>query len=544
MDVGRPRAVEGRLPQGSNGAPSSRTPSSQASSSGRASSPRSASTPSGSDGATSTRPTPSASAARARSSGSCAAGENTLLGSGEVEVPDPARVRAQARRDGAAGERGDEGLGPQVLVDVDAARRAQYPNLYRVSRQLTASGRSRLATVPDLDVDVLLIGGGIASATAAATCARRASTAPCCSSAASSTLPYHRPPASKEYLRGDAQADEMLVHPAGWSRSTPSTRARARACRARPRRAVATLSTKETVRYDRALVATGFNVRRLWVEGAEQERIHYLRALGNADAIRSGVAGAEHVVCVGGSYIASEVAASLTAAGARVTMVMLEDHPLERGFGATAGRYFRGVLEAHGVEVLGGEELAAFEGGEQLERVRLASGRTLDAQAAVVGVGALPDVMLARKAGLDDRRAGRRALRPGPAQLGRAHLGRRRHLRVPVARPRAADAHRARGGRRRPGRHGGAQHPGADAPHTEVPYFFSDLADWASLEYVGPALEWDAEEVDGSVETGEFAIAYREDGGVRGYAQRRRRGRPRSRAKAEIAEGVRRGRCR
>ena len=65
-----------------------------------------------------------------------------------------------------------------------------------------------------------------------------------------------------------------------------------------------------------------------------------------------------------------------------------------------------------------------------------------------------------------------------------------------------------------------------------MPYFFSDLADWASLEYVGPALSWDDEELEGSIDDGAFAIWYREGGRVRGDAERRRRGRPRPRARA------------
>jgi 3-phenylpropionate/trans-cinnamate dioxygenase ferredoxin reductase subunit len=372
--------------------------------------------------------------------------------------------------------------------------------------------------VPDLDVDVLLIGGGIASATAAATLREEGFGGSVLLVGREPTLPYHRPPASKEYLRGDTDADATLVHPAGWfEEHAVDARARTSVLGLDPAERLATLSTKETVRYDRALVATGANVRRLGVDGAQLEGIHYLRALGNADAIRADARAAEHVVCVGGSYLASEVAASLTATGARVTMVMLEEHPLARGFGATAGRYFRGVLEARGIAVLGGEELAAFEGGERLERVRLASGRALDAQAAVVGVGALPDVMLARKAGLAIGELGGvlcdECLRTSDAHIWAAgdmcefqSVVHGRPMRIEheeVAAAQGASAAR--------------NILGAGAPHAEVPYFFSDLADWASLEYVGPALEWDDEQVDGAVDGGEFAIAYREGGRLRGY---------------------------
>ena len=73
---------------------------------------------------------------------------------------------------------------------------------------------------------------------------------------------------------------------------------------------------------------------------------------------------------------------------------------------------------------------------------------------------------------------------------------------------------------------------GADAAHDEVPYFFSDLSDWASLEYLGPAFSWDDEQVEGSIDDGAFAIWYREGGPGAGDAERRRRRRPRPRARA------------
>src|SRR5205085_4378897 len=156
----------------------------------------------------------------------------------------------------------------------------------------------------------------------------------------------------------------------------------------------ATLSTKDEVEFGTALVATGAMVRRLSVDGAQLEGIHYLRAPGNADALRGDVEDAERVVMVGGSYIGCEVAASLTTLGKRCTVVMLESDPLARHFGSVAGRYFRGVLEAHGVEVLGEEEVERFGGaGDRVEAVITAGGRELPADAVVCGVGAIPDVM-------------------------------------------------------------------------------------------------------------------------------------------------------
>ncbi len=124
----------------------------------------------------------------------------------------------------------------------------------------------------------------------------------------------------------------------------------------------AQLSDKQELRFEKALLATGANVRRLNVPGCELEQIHYLRTLGNADAIREGVADAEKVVLIGGSYIGCEVAASLTLMGKQATIVMQEEATLERGFGKRAGRFFGELLESHGIKVHGSDGLERFEG--------------------------------------------------------------------------------------------------------------------------------------------------------------------------------------
>jgi 3-phenylpropionate/trans-cinnamate dioxygenase ferredoxin reductase component len=368
----------------------------------------------------------------------------------------------------------------------------------------------------DRTVDILLIGGGIASAMAAQTLREQGFDGSILLAGREPHPPYHRPPASKEYLRGEHGADGAHVHPAGWWESAGvELLTRTSVLELDPAGRTAKLSSKQEVGFDRALVATGAMVRRLPVDGAQLEGVHYLRALGNADTIREDTEGAERVVCVGGSYIASEVAASLTELGRQVTMVMLEDHPLERSFGTTAARFFGRVLSEHGIEVIGGDEVARFEGAERVERVVTVAGRELEAQAVVCGVGAIPDVMLARKAGLALGKLGGvlcdgclRTSAVGVFAAGdmceyesvvHGRFVRIEHEEVAAAQGRTAARNML----------------GADAPHDEVPYFFSDLSDWASLEYVGPAFGWDDEEVEGSVDDGAFAVWYREAGAVR-----------------------------
>jgi 3-phenylpropionate/trans-cinnamate dioxygenase ferredoxin reductase component len=368
----------------------------------------------------------------------------------------------------------------------------------------------------DRDVDILLIGGGIASATAAATLREEGFEGSVMLVARELDPPYHRPPVSKGYLQGREARADAFVHPEGWWEANGVELAtRTSVLGVDPVARTATLSTKQEVGFGQALLATGAMVRRLAVDGAQLEGIHYLRTLGTADTLRRDLEEAERVVCVGGSYIASEVAASLTMLGKHVTILMQETHTLERHFGGVAGLWFRELLEDHGIEVVGRDEVARFEeDGDRIARVVTAGGRTLPADLVVCGVGALPDVMLARKAGLEvgplggvrcDARL--RTVAPAifaagdPCEFDSVLHGRPMRIEhEDVAARQGATAAR--------------NLLGADAPHEDVPYFFSDLADWAAVEYVGPAHAWDEEVVRGSLEDGRFAVWYLHEGRV------------------------------
>jgi 3-phenylpropionate/trans-cinnamate dioxygenase ferredoxin reductase subunit len=368
------------------------------------------------------------------------------------------------------------------------------------------------------DVDVLIVGAGPAGSAAAETLRAEGFDGSILLAGRELDAPYERPPASKSYLQGGSSKDDALLHPDSfWAESSIDLRTRTSVMKLDPAQRTATLSTKDTLTFDMALVATGANVRRLRVDGATLEGIHYLRTLGNADAIRADAERGERVVLIGGSYIACEVAASLTALGKQCTLVAMEDLPLSTHFGPTAGAYFAELLSSKGIELAMGETLAGFEGsGERVERVVCESGRTFDADLVVMGTGAMPDIMLARSAGLELGETGGVAcdarLRTSADRIWAAgdiceydSVVHGRRLRVEhweVARAQGAFAARAM--------------LGADADYTEIPYFWSDLADWASLEYVGPAASWDREVIRGSVDDGAFTIFYVQDDAVAG----------------------------
>src|ERR1700677_2358573 len=213
-------------------------------------------------------------------------------------------------------------------------------------------------------VDYLLIGGGLASANCARWLREEGAEGEVLLVGREPDAPYNRPDCSKWYLRGEESRDKALFRPAAWwgeQEIELLTRTSVTALDLDTR--TAKLSSKEAVEFGKALIATGANVIRLNVEGCELHEIHYLRTLGNADAIRESVKDAENVVLIGGSYIGCEVAASMTMLGKRATIVMQEQCTLERGFGKEVGRFVQEMLEAHGVTVYGEDEVERFEGG-------------------------------------------------------------------------------------------------------------------------------------------------------------------------------------
>src|SRR5690349_12373403 len=257
--------------------------------------------------------------------------------------------------------------------------------------------------MPDREVDFLLIGGGMASAHCASELRRRGAEGSILLVGREPEPPYERPPISKEYLRGDASREDAHVNGGrSWYEENDVELLNGKNVMGLDLEArTAKLQGGEKLSFDKALIATGAMVNILRVEGAENEGIHYLRAFGNSDAIRADAEAAEHVVLIGGSYIGSEVAASLAAKGTRCTIVMMEEVALSRTFGLDAGRWFQEKLEDNGVVVHGGEELEAFEGDGRVKAVLTKSGKAIECDAVVVGAGVRPDAMLAERAGLE-----------------------------------------------------------------------------------------------------------------------------------------------
>ena len=366
-------------------------------------------------------------------------------------------------------------------------------------------------------VDYLLIGGGLACANCARWLREEGGEGQVLLVGREPDPPYNRPECSKGYLQGKEEREDAYFRPnAWWSEQDIELLTRTSVSALDPRSRTATLSGGEQVQFDKAMLATGANVRRLDVPGCHLEQIHYLRTLGNSQAIREATQDVEDVVMIGGSYIGCEVAASLTLVGRRCTIVMQEEHTLERGFGKRVGRFIEELLRSHGVTIYGSDGLARFEGDERVEEVVSDNGKQLSAQAVVIGAGVIPDVALAQGAGLrmGERGGVRCSSRlessvPGIFAGGDiceyesvVHGGQA----VRIEHWDVAFNH---------GKTAALNMLGRDIAHEEVPYFYSVLADWGELEYVGPAYEWDEEITRGSTDDGMFTNWYLKDGAVK-----------------------------
>jgi NADPH-dependent 2,4-dienoyl-CoA reductase/sulfur reductase-like enzyme/nitrite reductase/ring-hydroxylating ferredoxin subunit len=243
---------------------------------------------------------------------------------------------------------------------------------------------------------VVIVGGGAAGFAAAEMLRRMKFSGRITMLSDDGDAPVDRPNLSKDYLAGTAPEDWIPLRPDDWYRDNGidlrlNTKVTAVDVRARE-----VHTGGDTFRYDRLLLATGAEPIRLAVPGGDLPHVHTLRTLRDARAIIKAAQGARRVVVIGASFIGLEVAASLRARKLEVAAVAPEQRPLEKVFGPEMGDFVRGLHEENGVVFHLGETAAAIEE----RQVVLKSGRRLDADLVIIGIGVRPRIALAEAAGL------------------------------------------------------------------------------------------------------------------------------------------------
>ena len=323
--------------------------------------------------------------------------------------------------------------------------------------------------------------------------------------------PYERPPLSKDYLRGESKRADTRVHPDGfYDDDAIDLRIDSRVESVDAVGGQVGLEGGELLSYERLLLATGAEPRRLPLSGAELDGVHYLRDLADADNLAAALSEAGRAVVIGAGWIGAEVAASARQKGVEVTVVERADVPLEHVLGPEVGSIYAAIHRDQGVELLLGTALEGFEGDGRVERVTLTGGRSVECDLVVVGIGVQPRTALAEAAGIavdngiivDSRlETNANGVFAAGDVANAFHPFYGKHLRVEhwANAPRHGEA-AARGMLGKP--------PG----EAQVPYFFSDQYD-VGMEYTGYATDWDEVVFRGDPETREF-IAFWLSGGL------------------------------
>ncbi|GAA0401478.1 ferredoxin [Acrocarpospora corrugata] len=253
------------------------------------------------------------------------------------------------------------------------------------------------------DSRFVIIGGGLAGAKAAETLRAEGFDGPITLLAAEQERPYERPPLSKGYLQGSAELAEVYVHEDGWYRAHDvDLRLGVAAGRIVRGERVVELATGERLPYRRLLIATGSTPRPLPVDGADLDGVHYLRTLADSQALRAAFGHGGDVVIIGAGWIGLETAAAARKAGCRVVVVEPEPTPLHRTLGRQIGEVFADLHRRNGVEFRFGASVTRLTGaGGHVRAVELSGGESLPADDVLAGIGAAPNVELARDAGLE-----------------------------------------------------------------------------------------------------------------------------------------------
>jgi 3-phenylpropionate/trans-cinnamate dioxygenase ferredoxin reductase subunit len=355
----------------------------------------------------------------------------------------------------------------------------------------------------------IIAGAGLAGAKAAETLREEGFDGRLVLIGAERERPYERPPLSKDYLRGDVARETIYVHPESfYAAHDVELRLGRRAVELDLGERELVLDDGEWLGYDRLLLATGAEPRRLAIPGSELDGVLYLRSVADCDALRERLDRGGSVVVVGAGWIGSEVAASARTRGLDVTVLDPQAVPLERVLGREVGAVYRDIHLDHGVRMRLGTSVEAFEGTVTVERVRTSEGDAIDCDFVVVGVGVRPRIELAERAGIA---VGDGILADERLQTDAAG--------VFVAGDVAGAQHPFYGERIRVEHWANAleQGPvaarnmlGRELAYERLPYFFSDQYD-VGMEYTGHARTWDRVVFRGDPAAREF-IAFWLDG--------------------------------
>ncbi|MFH9083301.1 MULTISPECIES: FAD-dependent oxidoreductase [unclassified Streptomyces] len=260
----------------------------------------------------------------------------------------------------------------------------------------------------DADQTFVIVGGGLAGAKAAETLRAEGFTGRVILICDERDHPYERPPLSKGYLLGKEERDSVFVHePAWYARNDVELHLGQTVDRIdRAARTVRFGDDGTIVRYDKLLLVTGAEPRRLDIPGTDLAGVHHLRRLAHAERLKGVLQhlGRDngHLVIAGAGWIGLEVAAAARSYGAEVTVIEPAPTPLHGVLGPELGNVFAELHREHGVRFHFGVRLTEIVGQDGVVlAARTDDGEEHPAHDVLAAIGAAPRVALAEAAGLE-----------------------------------------------------------------------------------------------------------------------------------------------
>ena len=237
--------------------------------------------------------------------------------------------------------------------------------------------------------ELVIVGGGLASARAIKSFRESGREGSIALISRDSTLPYHRPPLSKRFLRGETDEEPLVEDQAFYSDHDVEVMLETDVSSIDTRERSVQLG-EDRLGYAKLLLATGAWPRRLPVPGADLDNVFTLRTVANSRAIRAAAGSAERAAVVGAGFIGMEVAASLRQLGKEVSLIHLGRWLFDQLGVEQLSDELAALYESKGVELVLGNEVASFEGNGSLQGVVSKNGRRVEADMAVVGIGVAP----------------------------------------------------------------------------------------------------------------------------------------------------------
>jgi NADPH-dependent 2,4-dienoyl-CoA reductase/sulfur reductase-like enzyme len=331
----------------------------------------------------------------------------------------------------------------------------------------------------------VIVGAGLAGASAAETLRSEGFDGSIDLIGAESHRPYIRPPLSKEYLSGKDELEKAFVHPEDWyATNNVNLRTGTTASSVDKVAHTVTLSDGESIHYDKLLLTTGSSPRRLPLPGTDLDGVYYLRTLDDSKALHSILeAGGKRLVLIGSGWIGMEVAATAKTLGNDVTILERDPIPLAVALGDDLGQMFADVHEKQGVILRMSLTVASIVGAEgRVTGVRIDGGEVVPADLVLVGIGAIPNVELAKAAGLevDNGIVTDQSMRTSDPDIYAA--GDVANAYHPVAKMRLRSEHWANA--LKGGPVAAKAMLGQSVSYDEIPYFYTDQFD-IGMEYSG-----------------------------------------------------------